>query len=149
MKLKQLKVAGFRGFNVEKTIQFHDRLTLVSASNSHGKTSITEALEFLIYGETSKVARAHSKDEFKDSYRNRHYPSSQAAVIELMCEHAEQGSMTLRVELDSSGAYRRFVNGSQVIEWPFAGQHVAIDTCKSNVLFTLSRNLGHYLRRCQ
>jgi len=47
MRLKYLKVAGFRGFNLERTIHFHERLTLVSAPNSYGKTSITEALEFL------------------------------------------------------------------------------------------------------
>ena len=62
MRLRQLSVAGFRGFNSVRTIEFSDTLTLVSAPNSHGKTSITEALEFLLYGQTSKVESADSKD---------------------------------------------------------------------------------------
>ena len=60
MKLKQLSAAGFRGFNTPRTIEFHDTLTLISAPNSHGKTSITEAFEFLFYGQTSKVEAVFS-----------------------------------------------------------------------------------------
>ena len=82
MKLSRLRIAGFRGFNEERVIEFHDKLTLISAPNSHGKTSISEALEFLIFGQTSKVSQADSKDEYKDSYRNRHYPSEKPTVIE-------------------------------------------------------------------
>src|SRR5882757_6578578 len=70
MKIKHLKIHGFRGFREEREFLFDDRLTLISAPNSHGKTSISEALEWLIYGATSKVERADSKDEYKGSYRN-------------------------------------------------------------------------------
>ena len=59
MKLKCLTAAGFRGFNAEQSIHFHDKLTVIAAPNSHGKTSISEALEFLIYGTTSKVDKAN------------------------------------------------------------------------------------------
>jgi DNA repair exonuclease SbcCD ATPase subunit len=120
MRLRQLKIAGFRGFNVEQTIDFHERLTLISAPNSHGKTSITEALEFLIYGETSKVAHAQSKEEYKDSYRNRHFSSTQPAIIETTCDDPEDGQVVFRVELDASGTLRRFVNGLPVAAWPFS-----------------------------
>jgi DNA repair exonuclease SbcCD ATPase subunit len=68
MKLKQLTASGFRGFNSTRSIEFNDTLTLISAPNSHGKTSIIEALEFLLYGQTSKVESADSKDEYKDSW---------------------------------------------------------------------------------
>jgi DNA repair exonuclease SbcCD ATPase subunit len=79
MKIKQLTIAGFRGFNTERIIDFHGKLTIISAPNSHGKTSISEALEFLIFGETSKVSRADSKEEYRDSYRNRHYPAERSS----------------------------------------------------------------------
>jgi len=118
MKLCKLRIAGFRGFNEERVIEFHDKLTLISALNSHGKTSISEALEFLIYGETSKVSQADSKDEYKNSYRNRHYPIEQPTVIEAI--FADLGvETTLRVEIELSGEISRFYNKTRVSNWPF------------------------------
>lgn len=121
MRLKRLSVAGFRGFNSARTIEFDHRLTVISAPNSHGKTSITEALEFLIYGQTSKVEHADSKDEYKDSYRNRHFPADEAPYVEALC-HDESGvEQLLRVELHGR-ELRRLVNGEPVTEWPFSRQ---------------------------
>jgi LmbE family N-acetylglucosaminyl deacetylase len=118
MKLRRLSLAGFRGFNTPRTIEFDRQLTLISAPNSHGKTSITEAFEFLIYGQTSKVEHADSKDEYKDSYRNRHFPSDSVPYIEAVCEKDEV-EIVLRVQLDGLDI-QRFVNGKPVTEWPFA-----------------------------
>jgi len=78
MRLERLAVAGFRGFNEDTVMHFHEKLTLIAAANSHGKTSISEALEFLLFGATSKVEHADSKEEYKDSYRNRPLSSGQA-----------------------------------------------------------------------
>ncbi|HWZ64878.1 MAG TPA: AAA family ATPase [Steroidobacteraceae bacterium] len=119
MRLKQLTAAGFRGFNSTRTIEFNETLTLVSAPNSHGKTSITEALEFLLYGQTSKVEAADSKDEYKDSYRNRHFPAGQTAFIEARFLDAQGRDVTFRGEIDAEGM-RRFVNGKSTQTWPFA-----------------------------
>ena len=121
MRLRQLIAAGFRGFNSPRTIEFSDTLTLVSAPNSHGKTSITEALEFLLYGQTSKVESADSKDEYKDSYVNRHYPAGQAAFLEARFSDGEGGEVVLRAEIDARGM-RRFANGKPTDVWPFAEQ---------------------------
>jgi recombinational DNA repair ATPase RecF len=118
MRLKRLSVAGFRGFNSPRTIEFDHRLTLISAPNSHGKTSITEALEFLLYGETSKVANAHSKEEYKGSYRNRHFPKAKTPYIEAICTDSHGTETTFRIELDSTDV-RRFVDGRPVDSWPF------------------------------
>ena len=76
MKIKSLTIKGFRGFNEEKILDFNERLTLMYAPNSYGKTSISESLEWLFYGITSKVERADSKEEYKGSYRNRHFPTT-------------------------------------------------------------------------
>ena len=119
MKLKRLTITGFRGFNTERTIDFHNKLTVISAPNSHGKTSISEALEFLIYGATSKVEKAHSKEEYKDSYRNRHFPADGSAYVEAVFAVAGDTEQTLRVELDADGiTIRRFVDGTPVETWP-------------------------------
>ena len=81
MKIKSLNVQGFRGFNDMQTIDFHDRLTLIYAPNSYGKTSISESFEWLLYGVTSKVDKADSKDEYKGSYRNRHLPAELSPFV--------------------------------------------------------------------
>lgn len=120
MKLKRLTIAGFRGFNVERCIDFHDKLTVIAAPNSHGKTSISEALEFLIYGATSKVEKADAKEEYKGSYRNRHFPPDKLAYIEATFALPGSAEQNLRVELDADGiTMRRLINGESVEAWPF------------------------------
>lgn len=121
MRLEQLTVAGFRGFNTPRTLAFHNHLTLISAANSHGKTSIIEALEFLFYGQTSKVEHADSKDEFRNSYLNRHYQPGKPAYIEACCRDTGGTEAVLRVEIDDHGV-RRFFNGHPVTAWPFEAQ---------------------------
>lgn len=118
MRLRSLTVSGFRGFNEERSIVFHDRLTLLSAPNSHGKTSIVEALEFLLFGETSKVESADSRDEYKDSYRNRHLPPSDAASVELCLVDDNGREISMRTDLSDKGIVRRYFNGKEVSEWP-------------------------------
>lgn len=120
MRLKRLTVAGFRGFNLERTLEFHDKLTVIAAPNSHGKTSISEALEFLIYGATSKVEKADSKEEYKDSYRNRHFPGSESAYIEGTFALSGGNEQRLRIEIAPDGiSTRRLVDGQAVATWPF------------------------------
>ena len=121
MRLRSLSVAGFRGFNSPRKIEFDDRLTVISAPNSHGKTSITEAFELLIYGQTSKVATAESKDEYKDSYRNRHYAPEDVPYVEACCADSDETEITLRVELHESGI-KRFLDGEPVDAWPFEAE---------------------------
>lgn len=121
MRLRSLSVAGFRGFNSPRTIEFDDRLTVISAPNSHGKTSITEAFELLFYGQTSKVATADSRDEYKDSYRNRHYALEDAPYVQACCAEADGTEITFRVEIHDSGI-KRFVDGGPVDAWPFEAE---------------------------
>ena len=122
MRLKYLTVAGLRGFNEERTFVFGERLTLVGAPNSYGKTSITEALEFLLFGQTSKVAHAESKEEYHESYRNGHWPSDKPAYVEVSFSGDSGQFVKMRIELDASGEIRRFVEDSPVQEWPFTIQ---------------------------
>lgn len=120
MRLEKLSVRGFRGFNEERTIRFHERLTVINAPNSHGKTSIVEALEFLIFGSTSKVERADSKDEYKDSYRNKHTPANEPSRIVLTLRTEADERLVLSCEIDSRGVLTRFVNDAIVTQWPFS-----------------------------
>jgi hypothetical protein len=124
MLINSLRVAGFRGFNEERAFDFHEKLTVISAPNSHGKTSISEALEFLLYGSTSKVDKADSKDEYKDSYRNRHFPGDQVAYIEAVMELAPDTVQVLRVEFALDGSVNKKIDGVSVDTWPFQEESI-------------------------
>lgn len=121
MRIKRIAVAGFRGFNEERVIDFHNRLTLIYAPNSYGKTSISEAFEFLLYGVTSKVEAADSKEEYKGSCRNLHFPASQTPSIRLTSTHSGT-ELVFECQLDPDEIPKRFIEqGServQVEEWP-------------------------------
>ncbi len=117
MKIKHLKIHGFRGFKEEKEFLFDGRLTLIAAPNSHGKTSISEALEWLIYGATSKVERADSKDEYKGSYRNVHLPDGLNPSVTLQVAD-ESKEVELRAELIGDKMHK-YIDGKEVSDWPF------------------------------
>ena len=117
MKIKSISIQGFRGFNEGQTVHFHDRLTLIYAPNSYGKTSISEAFEWLLYGITSKVEKADSKDEYRGSYRNCHLPESLTPFVKTNFIHGTS-EIEFRGELVEGDAIKRFVDGREVEKWP-------------------------------
>lgn len=120
MNVRRLRIAGFRGFNSEREFLFSDRVTVIGAPNSYGKTSISEAMEFLLYGSTSKVDLGdYSKEEYRGCYRNVHFPQDSSAFIEATLSRPGDRETVLRIELDANGTTRRFVDGDQVDRWPF------------------------------
>lgn len=116
MKIKNITIQGFRGFNEERSIDFHNRLTLISAPNSYGKTSISEALEWLLHGITSKVKKADSKNEYKNSYRNRHLPDSMTPFVKVIFME-EASEIEFRGELTEGDIIKKFLNGCEVDRW--------------------------------
>ena len=75
MKLNKLIVRGLRGFNEEQTIDLNGDLVIFSGSNGCGKTSIGEAIEWVLYGRTLKRMKGDeiSKREYQGSYQNAHF----------------------------------------------------------------------------
>jgi hypothetical protein len=121
MKIKSLTIQGFRGFNEERTIDLNDNLTIIYAPNSYGKTSVSEALEWLLYQVTSKVEKADSKDEYKGSYRNRHLPASMTPFVKAY--FIDCGKEIVFVsELNEDDTAKRFIDSDgemiEVDHWP-------------------------------
>jgi predicted ATP-dependent endonuclease of OLD family len=119
VKIKSVLVQGFRGFNESCLIELNERLTLIYAPNSYGKTSISEALEWLLYGITSKVAKADSKDEYKGSYRNLHLDSSQPSFVRAVFVKNEN-EISFTGVLNSGDGIARFLDDKPVDTWPLA-----------------------------
>jgi len=122
MKIRNLTVQGFRGFNERcNPIDFHERLTLISGPNSYGKTSISEALEWLLYGVTSKIDDAKATTEYKGSCRNCHFPESETPFVEATFVESDGSEIVLRGELTSDDSIRRYLDGTEVDRWPWEG----------------------------
>lgn len=120
MKIESITVQGFRGFNLERTLDFHRDLTVICAANSYGKTSISEALEWLFYGITSKVEHAdYSKDEYKGSYRNLHLPEELLPWVSVVFLEGDK-SYEWKAELLRDDSVKRYVDGKEVDAWPIA-----------------------------
>ena len=120
MRIKNLTIQGFRGFNERcDPVHFHERLTLISGSNSYGKTSISEALEWLLYGVTSKIEGADAATEYKGSYRNCHFPESETPFVEATFVGSDQSEIVYRGELTSDDSIHRYLDGTEVDRWPW------------------------------
>jgi len=120
VKIKNVIIQGFRGFNEERTIDFDNDLTLIYAPNSYGKTSISEAFEWLLYGITYKIATADSKEEYKGSYRNRHLPESMTPFVKATFVDDNGNETEFRGDLGEDETIKRFINGQEVASWPLA-----------------------------
>ncbi len=118
MRIESVTIQGFRGFNKEQTVDFHPSLTLIYGPNSYGKTSISEAFEWLLYGMTSKVERADSKEEYKGCYRNSHLPAELIPFVKALF-FTDSNRMEFRAELTENDEIKRFVNSQVVDSWPF------------------------------
>src|SRR5690349_8826731 len=85
MKLNKLIVRGLRGFNGEQTIDLNGDLVIFSGSNGCGKTSIGEAIEWVLYGRTLKRMKGDeiSRREYQGSYQNAHFGGPGLPFVEL------------------------------------------------------------------
>lgn len=120
MKIKNLTIQGFRGFNERcDPISFHECFTLISGPNSYGKTSISEALEWLLYGITSKTENADAKVEYKGSYRNCHFPETDTPFVEATFLESDGSEVVYRGKLASDDSIQRYLNGTEVDKWPW------------------------------
>jgi hypothetical protein len=121
MRINSLSIQGFRGFNSVQQIDFHERITLIYAPNSYGKTSISEALEWLLYGTTSKIKGAAYKDEFKGSCRNAHLESSLIPIVRACFQDGGE-EVVFTGEMQQDDSIKRFLrkgtSATEVDVWP-------------------------------
>src|SRR5262245_54734809 len=88
-RISKLEVQGFRAFGrAVQTLDLPSLLAVVWGPNSQGKTSLAEAVEFLLTGQIVRRALMGSgQDEFADALRNAHLPArmhvfAQATIVD-------------------------------------------------------------------
>ncbi len=76
MRLLAVRPTYFRGCGDTGWLNLDSDLVLLYGPNAFGKTSFAEAIEWLLYGKTSRRAKGESywRDEYSGSYRNAHAP---------------------------------------------------------------------------
>lgn len=110
LKVMAIRIEGFRGFNKPTELVFDDGLNVVYGPNGFGKTSLAEALEWALFGETSRQQYARSKGEIKDSLANLHYPTDKRPTVELDLR-IETDVVTVRRDLIDDNNSFVYVNG--------------------------------------
>jgi len=81
MRIRDLTIAGFRGFRERQTIPMDADVVLIHGPNGSGKSSIVEALEWLFLADISRHERAKSPLEYRDSLRNTHCSQDEPTVV--------------------------------------------------------------------
>src|ERR1035438_8474987 len=101
MRLIGIKPVYFRAFGDSNWISLNSNLVVIYGPNGFGKTSISEALEWLLYGKTRRRERgeALSQREHQGSYRNVHAPAGHPTSVEAKLSSANGTEYHIRREL--------------------------------------------------
>src|SRR6516165_1249036 len=102
-RISKLEIQGFRSFGLDtQTLEFPSPLAVVWGPNSQGKTSLAEAVEFLLTGQIVRRAlMASGQDEFADALRNAHLPPGTACFVQATIMGDDGTSHTVRRMLKS------------------------------------------------
>jgi len=97
-RISKLEIQGFRSFGRDaQTLEFPSPLAVVWGPNSQGKTSLAEAVEFLLTGEIVRRAlMASGQDEFADALRNAHLPAGTPCWVQATITGGDGTSHTIR-----------------------------------------------------
>ncbi len=101
MRLTRLSIHGFRGFNEAQALDLSDPLVIFEGPNGSGKTSIGEAVEWLLYGRTLKRIKGEelSKREYNGCYKNAHFNGPGLPYVEATLLDANGKDRKIRREL--------------------------------------------------
>jgi DNA repair exonuclease SbcCD ATPase subunit len=114
MRLEKLKVKGFRGFNEEQSIPLNSDVVLIYGLNGSGKSSFTEALEWLFFGEISRqrLSRCKSEYQYEEYLKNLFYSSSDNPFVEIEGKIAGR-PIVIRKEIATDGE-KLFMDGTEL-----------------------------------
>ncbi len=107
MKLIQIKPFYFRAFGDNPAVVFNHNITIFYGGNGAGKSSLSEALEWLLYGYTKRRRKGdeYSRNEYKGSYVHIACPPITAPYVEAEIELSDGSTHFIRrtIKLDKAG----------------------------------------------
>lgn len=104
--LKWLELRGYRSFGIAQRLDFTEPLALVWGGNSQGKTSVAEAVEFLLTGGTvRRELLGGDKGEYDNSLRNAYHPEGEEVSVTACIVDADGDDRVVKRVLD--GDYAR------------------------------------------
>ena len=91
LRIKRIEIQGFRAYGARSQVAEIDApIAVFWAPNSKGKTSLAEAIEFLLTGSTIKRQIFSSRqDEFADSLRHAHLPDNVETFVAATVEQSD------------------------------------------------------------
>jgi len=103
LQITKVEVQGFRSFGPKPQILvFPSQIAAVWAPNSHGKTSLAEAFEFLLTGQiVRRELLASSQDEFAGALCNAHIPDGTSVFVQTEVVGSDGKKHTIRRTLTS------------------------------------------------
>jgi len=115
MKLKEVKITGFRGFNKECSINLDADVVLIYGLNGTGKSSLTEALEWLFFGDISrrKLSPCRSEYQYEEYLRNLFYKGPDNPFVEVKGEFNEK-TVKIKKELITEKQAKYYIDGGEV-----------------------------------
>lgn len=98
MRLVRIKPSYFRAFGDSDWINLDAGLVVLFGPNGYGKTSLAEAVEWLLYGKTKRRERgeALSQRDYQGSYRNAHAPVTSPTFVEAVIRLPDGTEHTIR-----------------------------------------------------
>jgi hypothetical protein len=111
--LEKLEIEGFRGINNEAdplVLKFEtDKVNSVFARNGVGKSSIFDALSYVLRGTVPKLSDLEARENGGGYYLNMFHPGGVGTISLTVAPVAGGGSVTVTVKRDSNGV--RTVSG--------------------------------------
>jgi len=129
-RLKWVEVCGLRSFGIEQSLIFDEEIALVWGGNSQGKTSVAEAIEFLLSGTVDDR-----------SLRNAYQPDGELTVVRAGIEDREGKERRVERELSADFgrgqdcASRLMIDGVEVQDLSSIGIELAEPPLRAPVLF--------------
>lgn len=147
MQLEWIEVRGFRAFGlIAQKIEMSSTLTIIRAENSQGKTSLSEAVEFLLTGTTSRrLLHNGAKAEFDGCLRNAHLAANEdvwvqaqfklndgtTTLVKRLLTHDYDGATECQSELSRDG---NPISSIEEIGLNLSGHNLAAPVLQQHVL---------------
>jgi len=116
MKIKSIKIRGFRGFNIEQELNLDADIVLIYGLNGTGKSSLAEAFEWLFFDDISRRRLSPCPGEYRSGIYLKNFAYNQAHVpfVEAVIQDESGTEFVYRKELLTEKSSRILFNGKEM-----------------------------------